>query len=110
MKSRRSIRYFRVFSSWLPSDLHIHSAAKEFKTRLFNDFANVQRFQQISVIGDDLDFVTRAAGVFLAGPQMRLIPFEVIKHKIDREPLNIERRQPGWKIDLLDCIALRGKR
>jgi hypothetical protein len=41
--------------------LHIHSGAKEFKTRLFNDFANVEGFQQISVIEDDLDFVTRAA-------------------------------------------------
>jgi hypothetical protein len=70
--------------------LHIHSAAEEFKTRLFNDFANVEGFQQISVIGDDLDFVMRASGIFLAWPQMRLIPFEVIKHQIDREPLNIK--------------------
>jgi hypothetical protein len=46
----------------------IYSAAKKFETGVLYDFADVEGFQQISFIGQDLDFVTRTTGVLFPRP------------------------------------------
>jgi hypothetical protein len=66
-----------------PLGIDIYSAAKKLKTRVLYDFANVEGFQQLSFVGNDLDFVTGAAGVFLTRPEMGLIPLEILKHQIN---------------------------
>jgi hypothetical protein len=48
--------------------LDIYSAAKKFETGFFCDFADVEGFQQSSFVGQDLDFVTRTAGVLFPRP------------------------------------------
>jgi hypothetical protein len=44
------------------SGLDIYCAAKKFEIGVLCDFADVEGFQQLSFVGQDLNFVTRAAG------------------------------------------------
>ena len=48
--------------------LNIYSAAKKFETGVLYDFADIEGFQQISVVGQALDFVTQTAGVIFPRP------------------------------------------
>lgn len=68
-RSRRSALDRRLIAQpSVLSGLDIYSAAKKFETGVLYDFADIEGFQQISVVGQDLDFVTRTAGVIFPRP------------------------------------------
>jgi hypothetical protein len=66
-----------------PSAREVYSPAQKFEASLFRNFANVERPQQISIVCDDLNFVTGTARILIARPQMRFISLEILKHQIN---------------------------
>jgi hypothetical protein len=89
-----------VVRHFSPSGLDLYPAAKKFEAGVFYEFANIEGFQQISRVRQYLDLVTRTTYVLFPWPKVCLVPLEILKHQVNREPLNFKRRQRGGKFNL----------